>query len=260
MARPATNGHGKCVPPINETCHAPFPLSSSPPEGERDRASLREFHVKNSGLSPSLLLALLGSVLLHLGVLFGLPMQRPNQANTPHVIQARLVSAAPLAPTPETFSPARRIPDPVKTPPIPVPISSIAPAPTGTGARPVSPGEPPVVAVRSGMASAEESLSDPTYFPIEQLDEPPRLLGDVRQVYPARARNAGIEGFVILSLLINERGEVDEIHVVKSQPIGFFEDSAIAMLRGQRFTPAIKQGRPARSRWQKTVRFKLQGL
>jgi len=35
------------VPPmINNARYARFPLSSSPPEGERGRVSLREFHVK----------------------------------------------------------------------------------------------------------------------------------------------------------------------------------------------------------------------
>ena len=40
------NGHGKCTAPDNETRHARSPLSSSLPQtGERDKVSLREFHV-----------------------------------------------------------------------------------------------------------------------------------------------------------------------------------------------------------------------
>jgi len=42
-----TNGHGKRATPENKTRHTRFPHSSSLPEGERDRVSLREFHVKN---------------------------------------------------------------------------------------------------------------------------------------------------------------------------------------------------------------------
>ena len=45
LAQP--NGHGKCAAPDDETRHARFPLSSSLPQaGERDKDSLREFHVK----------------------------------------------------------------------------------------------------------------------------------------------------------------------------------------------------------------------
>ena len=40
------NGQGKYTAPDAESSHARFPLSSSPPEGERDRVSLRESHVK----------------------------------------------------------------------------------------------------------------------------------------------------------------------------------------------------------------------
>ena len=40
------NGHGKCAAPDDETCHARFPLSNFPPEGERANESLREFRVK----------------------------------------------------------------------------------------------------------------------------------------------------------------------------------------------------------------------
>ena len=46
------NGHGKCAALNNETCDARFPLSSSLPQaGERDRVSLREFHVNLMALA-----------------------------------------------------------------------------------------------------------------------------------------------------------------------------------------------------------------
>lgn len=98
---------------------------------------------------------------------------------------------------------------------------------------------------------------DPTYYPLEQLDTPPRMLDRLQLSYPERARQAGMEGYVTLSLLINEQGEVDDVYVVKSLPTGFFEDAAIAMLRKVHFTPAIRQGHSVKSRWQKTVRYEL---
>ena len=210
-----------------------------------------------------LLFALLGSVLLHLAVLLGMPMMHPTRADAPHLIEVRLVPAAPLvssakivvpsAPSllvPEQAEPALAISPP---PIIPVAIEKAeASAPASTPAVELS-----VVAEQSGIASAVVSSPGLTYYPIEQVDKPPRLLGEIQQVYPMRAHNEGVEGFVTLSLLINEHGEVDEIRVVESSPRGFFEESAIAMLRGKRFTPAIKQGRVVKSAWLKTVRFKL---
>lgn len=199
----------------------------------------------NAGISPRLLFALLGSALLHLAVLFGVSMTPSPQVYTPHLVNAWLPpsgSAALRVSIPESASPA--------------PANSIASAAPKTSALLASFHREPLVA-QPKAASPDVDSSDPTYYSIEQLDESPRLLKQALQVYPTRARNAGIEGFVILSLLINERGEVDQIYVVKSQPIGFFEESAIAMLRGQHFSPAIKQGKAVKSRLQKMVAFKL---
>lgn len=219
----------------------------------------------NSGISHGLLLALLGSVLLHLALLLGTFMMPPPLVDALHPFEVRLVSTAPLV-LPVTAhasaSPAPHVPDLVKerlnapmTPTSPIAIEATAaslPTPTAL------PNKPSVVTTQPGTFSADADSRDPTYYPIEQLDEPPHLVSDIQQVYPARAHKAGIEGFVTLSLLINERGEVDEIHVMKSQPVDFFEESAMTMLRGQHFTPAIKHSRAVKSRWQKTVRFKLQ--
>lgn len=210
--------------------------------------------VTKNGISHGLLLALLGSLLLHLAVLAGTPMKRSAGKYSPFAIEARLIPAVPsaapdAAPAPAFFATSKSwalpVPDSHAT------LEAAAPAQAESHAE--------TLPRESSAVDGRAAGVDPTYFPSEQLDEAPRLLGDIRQVYPARARNAGIEGFVTLSLLINERGEVDEINVVKSQPVGFFEDAAIAMLRGQRFTPATKRGEVVKSLWQKTVRFKLQG-
>ena len=49
-----TNGHGKCAAHDNETLDARFPLSCSPPEGERDKVSLREFHGNYAALAANI--------------------------------------------------------------------------------------------------------------------------------------------------------------------------------------------------------------
>ena len=108
-------------------------------------------------------------------------------------------------------------------------------------------------------AAAEPILNEAGYFPIEQLDAPPRLLGEVEHIYPARARAAEVEGFVTVALLINEHGELDEITVTKEQPPGYFNEAALTMLRNQRFAPALKQNQAVKSRWVTTVRYRLQG-
>lgn len=217
----------------------------------------------DSGISSGLLFALLGSVLLHMVVLLWTPAPSPSRVYTPPPIEARLVQATPLADS-ATLPPAPRISQPVQTVPRPAPSlaapqpsSPMAPVATETAAEDQSElhGEPPAMVAQPDAANADGH--DPVYYAVEQLDESAHLLGEVQRIYPARARNAGIEGFVTLALLVNERGEVDEVQVMKSQPTGYFEESAIAMLRGQRFVPAIKQGVAVKSHWQTTIRFKL---
>ncbi len=45
MSEAEANGHGKDAAHENKTCSVRFPLSSSPPVGERDKDSLREVHI-----------------------------------------------------------------------------------------------------------------------------------------------------------------------------------------------------------------------
>lgn len=210
-----------------------------------------------TGLSPGLTYALCGSLALHGMVLFALPVSPPAQGVRSHIMQAHLLPASAdnmqQHNQPDTGNTKKTI-----TPTTP---ASLTPVPT--------PSEPllantQVSATSSGQiattAVSETSTSDAnTYFSNEQLDVPPHMLGEVQQVYPARARAAAVEGYVTLSLLINEHGEVEDVQVVKAQPGGYFEASALAMLRNQRFSPPIKHNQAVKSRWLTTVRYRLQG-
>jgi protein TonB len=91
-------------------------------------------------------------------------------------------------------------------------------------------------------------MRDPTYYPAKQLDAYPRPLTQIKLDYPASAVAAKVDGRVLVLLMIDEFGVVNEASVVESQPDGFFEDAALEVLRAARFTPAQKQGRPVKSR------------
>lgn len=188
-------------------------------------------------------LTLGGSVLLHAVLLFGLPAPSSgSHSTTVAVLEARLTPIAQRTPAPSAkMQPA---PTPVKDS---LPIDAPLPQPDSIVAAPASETSTPAA------ASAET-----TYFSAAQLDTPPHLLGELQQVYPARARAAEVEGYVTLALLINERGEVEDVSVVRAQPAGYFEEAALNMLRKQRFSPPIKQNRAVRSRWLTTVRYRLQ--
>ena len=103
-----------------------------------------------------------------------------------------------------------------------------------------------------------QNFNQTTYYPADLLDSPPRLRENVQLTYPPRARAAEVEGLVTLVLLINERGEVDDISVTQDQPPGYFGEAALAMLSQHRFIPARKQNQAVKSRWLTTVRYRLQ--
>lgn len=70
--------------------------------------------------------------------------------------------------------------------------------------------------------------------------QPPRKIVDVVPAYPALARAAHIEGFVILEVGIDARGQVDSVHVLRSIPA--LDRSPVDAVRQWRFTPTLLNG------------------
>jgi protein TonB len=80
----------------------------------------------------------------------------------------------------------------------------------------------------------------------EAWDRPPRLLRtpfDPDRDYPPTAREAGLEGTVLLRVEVDERGRVTSVEVVRSDAL-MFDASAIRLVRGWEFDPAEQAGNP----------------
>lgn len=69
-------------------------------------------------------------------------------------------------------------------------------------------------------------------------EEPPEPIKRVQPDYPQMAVKAGVEGRVILNIVVDERGDVLEATVVTASPPGIFEDAAIAAMMQWKFKPA----------------------
>ena len=79
-------------------------------------------------------------------------------------------------------------------------------------------------------------------------DEPPIPLGGygaitANLVYPEIARQAGIQGTVVLRVYVSERGFVEEIVVEKGVPQTGMDEAAIRAVRQVRFKPAMQRDR-----------------
>lgn len=87
--------------------------------------------------------------------------------------------------------------------------------------------------------------------PIEHFIVTPR--------YPGRALSRGIEGFVELRFDVNEMGATSNIEVVRAEPVGVFEDAAIAAAERWKFQPKTENGKAVYFRGlSKLVTFEMQ--
>lgn len=75
--------------------------------------------------------------------------------------------------------------------------------------------------------------------------------------YPRRAKSKDIEGYVIISLLINKSGQVATAKVIESEPSGVFEEKALQTIKTWIFEPAKYKGRAVDSWANQTIRFEL---
>ena len=91
----------------------------------------------------------------------------------------------------------------------------------------------------------------------DSVDLPPRPRHREPIAYPPSARAQGVEGYVVLSLLISETGEIEQVEVLESSPAGLFEQNAIEGVRSWRFEPAQYQGRNVRVWARQSIRFDL---
>lgn len=77
--------------------------------------------------------------------------------------------------------------------------------------------------------------------PFAALSEKPEVITRVEPVYPELAKKAGIEGRVVVKVLINTKGDVEKVEVLKSHPM--LDDAAIAAAKKFKFKPGKQRDR-----------------
>ena len=71
---------------------------------------------------------------------------------------------------------------------------------------------------------------------------PLQLLSGADLVYPDQARAAGVEGVVRVRYDVTVDGLVVNARVDAADPVGVFDDAALALVRSWRFRPAVEDG------------------
>ena len=156
-------------------------------------------------------------------------------------------SAPPVAP-PRTFT--RGIP-------VPVPVPEVKWTEEDTPPSPIDPGRgTPGEAKRQGIDPLPGPLDDPLpEDPPFFADELPVPVTMPKPEYPDIAREAGIEGLVVVEAVVGKDGHVLRTVIVRSVPL--LDQAALDAARRWVFKPALTNGHPVAVRVMLPFKFSL---
>lgn len=89
------------------------------------------------------------------------------------------------------------------------------------------------------------------------VDVPPKPVSRGVFRYPSSAKKKGIKGYVVLSILVDTDGSVNQVQVLESNPSGIFDDAAMHGMRAWHFEPAKYKGDNVKVWAKQKIRFDL---
>lgn len=89
------------------------------------------------------------------------------------------------------------------------------------------------------------------------VDVPPKPVSTGSFRYPPSAKKQGIKGYVVLSVLVNIDGSVEQLQVLESHPSGIFDSAALQGVRAWHFEPGKYQGENVKVWAKQKIRFDL---
>ena len=104
----------------------------------------------------------------------------------------------------------------------------------------------------------------PTIFPFKdfydqaEVDQMPTAIFKMKPIYPYRARRLNITGKVEVKFLVDEKGYVNNIKILKSTPPGIFDDSVLKALPSWRFSPGKVRGHAVATWVVTTIEFEME--
>jgi len=196
--------------------------------------------------------------LLSLGTSFFLS-HRPKETSVIVVPYRELAAPPPLsdqAPPPQVA-----ITTPVAPPTVgvavPVPDAEAPPEQTIASQEEISSATPGVESSNGDnivvAPPGEEEL--PKFGDYVYVEELPAVITNPPPVYPEMARDAGVDGTVIVQALVGKDGKVKDTKVVKS--IQLLDKSAVDAVQGWVFKPALSNNKPVAVWVAVPVRFSL---
>ena len=188
---------------------------------------------------------------------------RPKPVDTKPVDAPRPKSAQPVQPTAETVPDT--VPEPTASTPVDEVVSDLAPGDDSSNDLPVGPGDGPgpggpgVGPGPGGPGNGSDIGGGHDEQPIRLTADmvKPEILQQVQPRYTEGARRAGVQGAVIMEAVIDEKGQVTNVRVLRGLPMGL-DRAATEAIQQWRFKPATLSNRPVKVYFTLTVNFTIQ--
>ncbi|WP_241759311.1 energy transducer TonB [Pyxidicoccus parkwayensis] len=188
-------------------------------------------------------------------------VQRPAHARVARPVERQFVAPVPK-PIPEPVVETKPEPEPpvdVKPPEPETPAAqpeAVAGSNTGVGAVIGGVVGGVVGGQQGGIVGASGGTGEA--LGLKQVSRPPAVLKQVAPDYPRRARSDGVQGLVLVRIIVGTDGKVEpeNTRVIRSVPA--LDEAAIAAVNRWRFSPALgREGRPVRVIIEIPVEFSL---
>ncbi|TMQ62783.1 MAG: energy transducer TonB [Candidatus Eisenbacteria bacterium] len=170
---------------------------------------------------------------------------RPHETKVIVVPYRELAAPPPL--TENTPPPQVAIAQPVAPPtvavPVPVPDAEAPPEETIASQEEISAATPGVSNEGDNLVVAPPSQEElPKFGEYVYVEELPEAVTKVQPIYPDLAREASVDGTVVVQALVGKDGKVKDTKVVKS--VAMLDAAAVTAVRQWVFKPALSNNKP----------------
>ncbi len=206
-----------------------------------------------------------GALLWGFGLLLG---RMDRQPGTPVAIDARVIElAAPIKPAIASKQPVRKVIPQAEPPQLPAPVQQPkAQSAQSSGQTPFA--TRPVVSVPETSSSpggtkpgVKISAPAPSLQGPGEAVTPPQFgtayLNNPKPVYPAFAKRMGMEGMVMLKVLVGRQGAALKVEVAHSSGYEILDKAAVESVKNWRFVPARQGDSPVEEWVQVPLAFHL---
>lgn len=214
------------------------------------------FEVLDKGYRNTLQLALVGSLLFHIG-LFGLSPKKLNfSAKSPEIASVELVAEEITPPTEQQS----QLGPPPPRPAVPIPVDNDEIPEDLT----ITETELDFDEVPPPPPAFEDSDDIESGYVFVSYDRAPEIIGGIASLqkylqYPELARLAGVEGRVIVGVLVDEQGNSVKTTILKASGTKTkFEEAAQAAVLKLKWKPAMQRDKPVKVWISLPVHFRLQ--